>query len=120
MRAGKSYLAAHPSWRAPEAETSCPHDGLEPESFKDTILTCSSREGARTRLLHGVMDVGLEAPLWSSLRLLKRLVTYISVTFTGFPPTMFPPSTPPSSPPFPISPPIPPLPVFRVFSLAEA
>jgi len=43
MRAGKSYLAAHPSWRAPEADTSCPRCGLEPESLQHSILTCPSR-----------------------------------------------------------------------------
>ena len=105
MRARKSYLAAHPSWRAPEADTSCPRRGLEPESFEHAILTCPSRQGARARLLPGVTDVGHEAPLWSSLPLLKRLATSICVPSTGFPPTMFPPTTPPSSPPFPLSPP---------------
>jgi len=119
MRAGKTYLAGNPSWRAPEADTSCPRCRLEPESFKHAILTCPSRHGARTRL-HGITDVPHEAPLWSSLPQLKRLASYISVTSTGFPPTMFPPSTRPSSPPFPLSPPNPLPPVFRVFSLAEA
>ena len=93
MRAGKSNLAAHSSWTAPEADTSCPHCSLEPESFEHTILTCHSRQGARTCLLHGVTDVGHEGPLWSSLPLLKRLATYISVTSWGFPPTMFSPNT---------------------------
>ena len=104
MRAGKSYLAAHPSWRAPEADTSCPRCGLEPESFEYAILSCPSRQGARARLLHGVSDVGHEAPLWSSLPLLKMLASYISATSTGFPPTMFPPATPPLPPNLPFRP----------------
>ena len=58
------------------------------------------------------MDVGHEAPLWTSLPLLKTLATYLSATSTGFPPTMFPPTTPPSLPPFPPSPPILPPPLF--------
>jgi len=120
MRAGKSCLAAHPAWRAPEADTSFPRCGLEPESFEHAMLTCPSRHGTRACLLHGVTEVGQEAPLWSSPHLLKRLATYISVTTMGFPPMMFPPTTPPSFPPFPLSPPNPPPPVFRVFSLAEA
>jgi len=120
MRAGKGYLAAHPSWRAPEADTSCPHWGLEAESFEHAFLTWPSRQGVCTRLLYGLTDVGHEAPLRSSLPLLKSLSTYISVTSTGFPPTMFLPSMPPSSPPFLLSPPNPPPPVFHVFSLAEA
>jgi len=119
MRAGKSYLAAHPTWRSPDADTSCPRCGLEPETFEHAILSCPTRQHSRSRVLHGVTDVGPKAPLWSSLPLLKRLATFIGVTSTGFPPTMFPPTTPPSSPPFSLSPPKLPPPVFRVFSLAE-
>jgi len=119
MRAGKSYLAAHPTWMSPDADTSCPRCGLEPETFEPAILSCPSRQDSRSRLLHGVTGVGPEGPLWSSLPLLKRLATFIGVTSTGFPPTMFPPTTPPSSPPFSLSPPRVPRLVFRVFSLAE-
>ena len=119
MRAGKCYLAAHPTWRFPDADTSCPRCGLEPETFEHAILSCPSRQHSRSRLLHGVTDVSPEAPLWSSLPLLKRFATFIGVPSTGFPPTMFPPSTPPSSPPFSLSPQRVPPPVFRVFSLAE-
>jgi len=119
MRARKSYLAAHPTWRSPDADTSCPRCGLEPETFEHAILSCPSRQPSRSRLLHGVTDGGLEAPLWTSLPLLKRLATFIGVTSTGFPPTRFPLSTPSSSPPFLLSPPRVPPPVFGVFSLAE-
>ena len=119
MRAGKSYLAAHPTWKSPDADTSCPRCGLEPETFEHAILSCPSRQGARSRLLHGVSGVGPGDPVWSSLPLLKRLASFISVTSTGFPPTMFPPTTPTSSPPLLLSPPRVPPPAFRVFSLAE-
>jgi len=119
MRARKSYMAAHPTWRSPDTDTSCPRCGLEPETFEHAILSCPSRQHSRSRLHHGVTDVGPEAPLWSSLPLLKRLATFIGATSTGFPPTMFLPPTPPSSPPFSLSPPRVPPPVFRVFSLAE-
>ena len=119
MRAGKSYLAAHPTLRSPNADTSCPRCGLEPETFEHAILSCPWRQHSRSRLLHGVTDVGPKAPLWSSLPLLTRLATFIDVTSTGFPPTMFTPTTPPSSPSLPLSPPRVPPPVFRVFSLAE-
>jgi len=119
MRARKRYLAAYPTWRSPDADTSCPRCGLEPETFKHAVLTCPSRQGARSRLLHGVMSIIQDAPVWSSLPLLKRIATFISITSTGFPPTMFPPDTPPSSSRLPLSPlTVPPL-VFRVFSLAE-
>ena len=119
MRAGKSDLAAHPTWMSPDADTSSPRCGLEPETFEHAILTCPTRQGARLCLLHGVSSVGQDAPLWSSLPLLKRLATFIGITSTRFPPTMFPPDTPPSSRPLPLSPlAVPPL-AFRVFSLAE-
>ena len=119
MRAGKSYLAAHPTWRTPDADTSCPRCSLEPETFEHAILACPSRQGTHSGLLHRITSVGQDAPLWSSLPLLKRLTTFISVTSTGFPPTMFPLNTPPSSPPLPLSPLAVPPPVFLVFSLAE-
>jgi len=119
MRAGKSNLAADPTWRSPDADTSCPRCRLEPETFEHAILSCPSRQHSRSRLLYGVTDVGPEAQLWSSLPLLKRLATFIGVTSTGFPPTMFPPTTPPSSPLFSLSPPRVPPPAFRVFSSAE-
>jgi len=104
MRVSKSYLAAHTTWRSPEGDTSCPCCGLEPEMFEHAILTCPSRQGARTRLLHRVVSVSHQAPLWWSLSLLKRLATSISVTSTSSPPTMFLPTTPPSSPPLSLSP----------------
>jgi len=115
MRAGKRYLAAHLTCRSPDADTSCPRCGLEPETFEHAILSCPSRKHSRSRLLHGVTDVGPEAPLWSSLPPLKRLPSFIGVTSTRFPPTMFPPATLPSSTRLPLSPPRVPLPVFRVF-----
>jgi len=119
MRSGKSYLAAHPTWRSLDADTSCPSCGLEPQTFEHAILSWPSRQEARSHLLHGVISVGQDAPLWSSLPLLKRLATFISVTSTVFPPTMFPPNTPPSSPPVPLSPLTFSPPALRVFSLAE-
>jgi len=119
MRAGKCYLTAHPTLRSANGDTSCPGCSLEPETFEHAILTCPSRQGTRSCLLHGVSSIGQDAPLWSTLPLLKRLATFISVTSTGFPPTMLPPNTPPSSPPLPLSRLAVPPPAFRVFSLAE-
>ena len=57
-------------------------------------------------------------PDWE-VPLLKKLAAFLSVTSTRFRPTMFAPTTPPSSPPFLLSPPRVPLWDFRVFSLAE-
>jgi len=95
MRAGKGFLAAHPTWRSPDAATSCSRCGLEPETYEHAILSCPSRQHSRSRLLHGVTDVGPEAPLWSSLPLLKRLATLIGVTSTDFPPRCSHPPLPP-------------------------
>jgi len=67
MRAGKGYLADHPTRRSPNADTSCPRCGLEPETFQHAILSCPSRQSSRWRLLHSVTEVGPEAPLWTSL-----------------------------------------------------
>jgi len=72
MSTVKSYLAAHPSRSAPEADTSCPHCGLEPETFEHPILTCPAKQGAQGRLRPSVTDVGHEAHLWSGTALLKR------------------------------------------------
>lgn len=115
MKAGQSYVATHPTWRTPNADTCCLRCGLEPETFEYAILSCPTTQGARTRLLHGVMSIGQDAPLWSSLPLLKRLASFISITSTIFPPGMFPRNTPPSSPTLPLSPLTVPPPVFRVF-----
>jgi len=82
LRAGKGYLPAHPTWRSPDATTSCPSSRLEPEPFQHAILTCPSRQGAQSRLLHDVSSIGQDAPLWSSLPLRKRQATFISVTST--------------------------------------
>jgi len=104
MRAGKSYLATHLTWRSPDTDTSCPRCCLESETFEPSILSCPSRQHSRSRLLQGVTDVGPQAPLWTSLRLLKRLAAFIGVTSTGLPPRMFRPTTPTSSPAIWLSP----------------
>ena len=44
MRAGMSYLAAHPTWRSPNPDASCPRCGLEPETFEQAILSCPSKQ----------------------------------------------------------------------------
>jgi len=85
MRAGKSYLAAHPTWRSPDPDTSCPRCGLEPEAFEHTILTCPSTQGARSRLLY-VFRVSARTPLFGPP----------SAWSKGSPPSSEPP--PPDSP----------------------
>jgi len=97
MRACKCYLAAHHTWRNPDADTRGPRSVLDPATFEYTILSCHFSQRARSSLLHSVNCVGHQDPIWTSLPLLKSLVGFITVTSTGFPPTIFPLTTPPSS-----------------------
>jgi len=53
MRSGKSYLAAHPSWGNPDAETSCPQCSEAPQTVEHAILSCPSsavRDPASSKL----------------------------------------------------------------------
>ena len=88
MRSGKSYLRAHPSWDD-DGPTTCPSCQHAPETFEHAILQCSAKEPARSRHLHGVLDIGPDAPVWSSAALLGALARFIKSTATAFPPGMF-------------------------------
>jgi len=104
MRSGKSYLAAHPSWEDPGADTSCPLCFEAPQTFKHAILSCPSSARQRSRLLQGVSNLAPEAPIWSDQQLHIALAEFIRTTATGFPPGM-PPLAPslhtPTNPLFP-------------------
>ena len=88
IRSGKSYLRAHPSWNN-DAPTTCPSCQSAPETFEDAILHCSAKEPARTRHLHGVLDIGPNAPVRSSAALLGAITCFIKSMATPFPPGMF-------------------------------
>ena len=88
MRSGKSYLRAHPSWDS-DAPTTCPSCQSAPETFEHAILLCPVKEPSRTRHLQEVLDIGPDAPVWSSAALLGALVRFIKSTATAFPPGMF-------------------------------
>jgi len=88
MRSGKSYLRAHPSWDS-DAPTTCPRCQDAPKTFEHAILHCSAREPGRTRHLQAVLDIGPDAPVWSSAALLGALTRFIKSTATAFPPGMF-------------------------------
>jgi len=88
MRSGKRYLRAHPSWDN-DIPTTCPRCQSAPETFEHAILHCSAKEPARTRHLQGVLDIGPDAPVWSSAALLGALARFIRSTATAFPPGMF-------------------------------
>jgi len=107
MRSGKGYLAAHPSWEDPDADTSCPLSSEAQQIFEHAILSCPSFACQRSHLLQGVSDLAPEAPSWSDQQLLIALADFIRTTATGFPPVM-PPLAPslhtPSNPLFPSTP----------------
>jgi len=88
IRSGKSYLRAHPSWDS-DLPSTCPSCLSAPETFEHAILHCSAKEPARTRHLQGVLDIGPDAPVWSSAALLGALARFIRSTATAFPPGMF-------------------------------
>jgi len=88
MRSGKSYLRAHPSWDN-DAPTTCPSCQSAPETFEHAILHCPAKDPSRTRQLHGVLDIGPDAPVWSSAALLGTLARFIKSTAAAFPPGMF-------------------------------
>jgi len=90
MRSGKSYLATHPSWEDPEANTSCPLYSEAPQTFQHAILSSPSTVCQRSSLLQGVSDLAPEAPIWSNQQLLIDLAEFIRTTATGFPPRMPP------------------------------
>ena len=103
MRAGKSYLAAHPTWSDEDPNLTCPRCEIEPETFRHAILSCPARERVRDLLLKDVSSLGKDANLWTEPLLLHALGEYIVITKTGFPPDMIPEDfylhSPPSPPP---------------------
>jgi len=98
MRAGKSYLAAHPSWSEEDPNLACPLCEIEPETFQHTILSCPAREKARDLLLKDVSSLGQDANLWTKPLLLHAFGEYIVTTKTGFPPDMIPDNFSPPPP----------------------
>ena len=85
MCSGKSYLAAHPSWDNPDANTSCPLCSEALQTFEYAIVSCPSSPRQRSRLLQGVSDLAPEALIWSDHQLLIVLAEFIRTTATGFP-----------------------------------
>jgi len=85
MRSGKSYLAAHPSWDNPDANTSCPFCSEALQTFEHASLSCPSSARQRSRLLQGVSHLAPDAPIWSDQQLLIALAELICTTATGFP-----------------------------------
>ena len=87
MRAGKSYLAAHPSW-SDDRDPLCPSCEAEDENFHHAILSCRSKSKARRLHLSGVSSIAHDSPLWVDKRSLNGLAAYICSTHTNYPPDM--------------------------------
>ena len=87
MRAGKSYLAAHPSW-SDDKDPLCPSCEAEDETFHHAILSCRSKSEARRLHLSGVSSIAHDSPLWVDKKSLTGLAAYIHATHTNFPPDM--------------------------------
>ena len=104
MRAGKSYLAAHPSWWSELPDHTCPRCASAPETFSHAVLHCQRKSRVRSLLLGEVSSLGEGSPLWSNDHLIRALGQYITATHTCFPAEMHPPSPPPSPslPPSPL------------------
>ena len=87
MRAGKSYLAAHPSW-SDDRDPQCPSCEAEDETFHHAILSCRSKSEARRLHLSGVGSIAHDSPLWADTKSLIGLAAYIRATHTNYPPDM--------------------------------
>ena len=92
MRAGKSYLAAHPSWWSQLPNDTCPRCASAPESFAHAILHCPNKAHERALLLGEVTSLDEGSPLWTTRPLIQALGQFITATHTGFPPDMYPTS----------------------------
>lgn len=89
MRAGKSYLAAHPDWGDPNPNKTCPVCKQGEETFEHATLYCTAKVRHRARHLPDLHSVGPESPLWTSKDFVLGLARYINASNIGFPPSMF-------------------------------
>src|SRR5437879_2452195 len=87
MRAGKSYLAGHPSW-SDDRDPVCPSCQAEDETFHHAILSCRSKSEARRLHLSGVSSIAHDSPLWVDKKSLISLAAYVRATHTNYPPDM--------------------------------
>ena len=88
MLSGASYLASYLSWRNRLQSTLCPLGEEDDESFQHAILHCPAKSLTHLTHLSGVDDIRPDAPLWSSVPLLRGLAYYLYPSRTGFPPAM--------------------------------
>ena len=88
MRSGASYMAAHLSWRNCLQSTLCPLCEEDDESFQHAILHYPAKSLHRLTNLSGVDNIGPDAPLSSSVPLVRGVANYLYASCTGFPPAM--------------------------------
>jgi len=104
MRFRTTYLAAHPSWDSPDADTSCPLCSQAPQTFEHAILSCPSSLRQTSRLHKVVSDLAPVVLIWTDQQLLIAHSEFIRTSATGFPPgiPLLAPSlhTPPPNPLF--------------------
>ena len=105
MRAGKSYLAAHPYWWEEVPDYTCSRCASAPETFAHAILYCPRKNPERSLLLAEVSSLDAGSTLWSTGHLIRAFGQFITATHTGFPPDMHPFSPPTSFSPSPSPPP---------------
>ena len=105
MRAGKSYLAAHPpSWCKDPVLPTCPRCSSVDETFTHAVFGCPPHEWARLRPLWAVLSLDPAYPVRISPPLVVAFAKFIKATATGFPDRMSPLGTdspyvtPPASP----------------------
>ena len=91
MRAGKSYLAAHPSWFKMDTHSLSPRCHTAPDTFQHAILHCEALRPERDHFLPRFSSVAAASPIWSSDENISALISNMNRTATGFPPDMFPP-----------------------------
>src|SRR5207302_7589701 len=98
MRAGKSYLAAHPSWHTPQHATSliCPRCDSAPEDMTHALLDCPATTTLRQKYMLSVRSVSPAAPLWASTHLLVEAANFIHAARINYPPPK--PNNPPPAP----------------------
>jgi hypothetical protein len=86
MRAGRSYLAAHPNPLDPETDPTCTHCNEGDETFHHAAITCPTRDGDRQALCPNLSSVADDSPLWLSLDSLKEFSHFIVSSRLNFPP----------------------------------
>jgi hypothetical protein len=85
VRAQKSYLAAHQTWRNSHLSKRCPRCYEEDKDFEHALLRCPQRGSARLEHIPMLKTVEDICPSQTTI---DNVVLYLQATKTGFPPEM--------------------------------